>query len=656
MLLFVLAVAELLAVHAQLIGTELAQVARLHSEGMLTVDEFRAAKAHILGEPSSVARAVHQDASGRNIHFADRQGFTTSMVDAAGATTENRSAVHDVAVGDPYAEAKRCFAMSSDIQPSPPIKYPPATDIEGHRELDRHFEQILLETAPYKRALEDKINAGGYTGPWLEDHWVNTFAGKPRSAFGPYIPLFIPWTNLEGMYGGAPTCWCPLFALLKRLIRPDLVYITVVQSALGPAGGTMYHPSQWANILVLSAGGYGHVPLPLIKQRESIVPENKLPKPSPYLLSFAGAITNVKRTALINEFKKEFPSPPASRPFYHYPFGTEWREVMINSSMIFAPRGFGRTTYKIAESIQMGLTPVYWWDDVPWLPYNGTRADFSKFGFSASLSAEGMRGFAKSIANVTDADLKQKRDYGRSLIASHFTQEGVMSQIASFMLDATNSDLRCTPHPRCPLNDFDNCNSKGDRNQRDGPIGNAYEWEVQCPRRVGSYNSTDVNSNKFGRNNSASTGAAAGRAGAGGQYERYEGHFCLSGSEIVYGLNMHDRAMSKELYASAPAAMAALSNVGQDTFKVCEEKCASDHRCACFDYSEKLVTDLGYTGAFSGCRHFADFSIGTSHLGYDAYIKRTPAYFAKWQALEEWWRPKPFLSPSMPTTAPLEFP
>jgi hypothetical protein len=48
-----LAVAHLmLAVHAQLIGTELEKVARLHSEGMLTVDEFRAAKAHILGEPS----------------------------------------------------------------------------------------------------------------------------------------------------------------------------------------------------------------------------------------------------------------------------------------------------------------------------------------------------------------------------------------------------------------------------------------------------------------------------------------------------------------------------------------------------------------------------------------------------------------------------
>eukprot|EP01035_Chromulina_nebulosa_P017912 gene17912-23532_t len=34
-----------------------------------------------------------------------------------------------------------------------------------------------------------------------------------------------------------------------------------------------------------------------------------------------------------------------------------------------APRGYGRSSFRFAESIQMGRVPIFLYDDIPWVPY-----------------------------------------------------------------------------------------------------------------------------------------------------------------------------------------------------------------------------------------------------------------------------------------------
>ena len=48
-----------------------------------------------------------------------------------------------------------------------------------------------------------------------------------------------------------------------------------------------------------------------------------------------------------------------------------WLLEMNMSAVNLAPRGFGRTSYKLAEVVQMGRIPFYMYDDIPWLPYEG---------------------------------------------------------------------------------------------------------------------------------------------------------------------------------------------------------------------------------------------------------------------------------------------
>ena len=62
----------------------------------------------------------------------------------------------------------------------------------------------------------------------------------------------------------------------------------------------------------------------------------------------------------------------------HYYKGKHWQRIMRDSKFQLCPRGFGRTSYHVMESFQMGLIPIHVYSDVPWVPY----ADlFDKIGF-----------------------------------------------------------------------------------------------------------------------------------------------------------------------------------------------------------------------------------------------------------------------------------
>lgn len=57
----------------------------------------------------------------------------------------------------------------------------------------------------------------------------------------------------------------------------------------------------------------------------------------------------------------------------YYPF---------RSSTLFnlAPPGWGKTSFRIGEVIQLGRIPIYVYDSVPWLPYAGSVFDIEQVG------------------------------------------------------------------------------------------------------------------------------------------------------------------------------------------------------------------------------------------------------------------------------------
>ena len=106
-------------------------------------------------------------------------------------------------------------------------------------------------------------------------------------------------------------------------------YITCSQNDVGIASAgnkpDALRMSDWPNILVLSAGGYGHVPIPLLKQTES--PAQKLtPAKRTYNVSYVGSVKHAPcnlREKMLGVMR-QFSGTTAYK-------GSNWRQVMAQS-------------------------------------------------------------------------------------------------------------------------------------------------------------------------------------------------------------------------------------------------------------------------------------------------------------------------------------
>ena len=122
-----------------------------------------------------------------------------------------------------------------------------------------------------------------------------------------------------------------------------------------------------------------------------------------------------------------------------------YTQLAANSKVSLCPRGWGRTSYRLYEMLNLGLIPIHVYYDIPWLPYPDL---YKKIGFSTDL--EGLPNLLKNINDMDLQELERKEERIRSLKATHFTYEGVLNQISLFMKDG-GSDLRCQKLPETRL-------------------------------------------------------------------------------------------------------------------------------------------------------------------------------------------------------------
>jgi hypothetical protein len=227
-------------------------------------------------------------------------------------------------------------------------------DLPYPKDAFQHFQEIHQRLDKWAQHANHKPHhAAKYEGPWIENTWISHFQKELQSknnslsdVFGPYIPIFIPWTDIWVNSRYKYPERLVLEMMKEDLLRDDVMYITVNQNDDGFVGRcsefsdlqSRYH------ITVLSAGGYGHVPIPLLKQ-----PEPSLSKVPPserkHFISYVGSNKNAPehmRQIMISQGN-------------HYYHGEKWRNVMAQSKFQLCPRGYGRTSYHI----QVGRFMIY---------------------------------------------------------------------------------------------------------------------------------------------------------------------------------------------------------------------------------------------------------------------------------------------------------
>uniref|UniRef100_A0A7S4CU00 Exostosin GT47 domain-containing protein n=1 Tax=Eutreptiella gymnastica TaxID=73025 RepID=A0A7S4CU00_9EUGL len=274
----------------------------------------------------------------------------------------------------------------------------------------------------------------GYFGPWVENIFIERFMSKPPLYFFPLIPLFIQWTDYSRLVHRMKTDPA-LIRALNMSIDSRFPYLAVSQHDCGIHQFMKLFP----NIIVMSAGGNGHVPIPLLKKVMSMPMD---PEKRTIEVLFQGNIRNGPRQELLNKFLRS-----GAQVLQKAPGKLEdYAAVLAQSAFTFAPFGVGRTSFRMYEALQSGSIPIYIYNDVPWLPYQ-SRLDWSEFAFVCSQSDVESAGWQvlKAVHNATRLHAMQHA--ARKWVQSHWTYDGVMQHIDYLFTDTDRSDLYCERPP-----------------------------------------------------------------------------------------------------------------------------------------------------------------------------------------------------------------
>ena len=185
---------------------------------------------------------------------------TAAVVDAAAAAAA-AARVAECLLGAPgLSEAARQQLLKHSSRDSP-------QPYDGGA-LEAHHRALLAATRRYREGVPVHSWAG-YRGPWIENHFIAHFGALPQRAFGPLVPLFVQWTDLHVYEISTPQekrnasipAYGRLHLEIAALLRPDVLYVAVTQDDEGLGTLTRLRP----NVLSISAGGYGHSAIPLVK-------------------------------------------------------------------------------------------------------------------------------------------------------------------------------------------------------------------------------------------------------------------------------------------------------------------------------------------------------------------------------------------------------
>jgi hypothetical protein len=285
----------------------------------------------------------------------------------------------------------------------------------------------------------------GYPGPWIENIWISHFEQKPLAFFRGLIPIFMNWIDTE-IGAELPK----VIQALKPVLRKDCIYITVTQGDAGLHQAAALFP----NILALSAGGFGHIALPLIKGEQPLVelPESAIEEIGQHEdkkyfemdLAFFGT-DRKERHRLLMRVKEE---SEKNNLTFNIGYGKDWAERMAHTKVNLAPRGYGRSSFRFAECIHMGRIPFYLYDDYLWLPYSFTKKSVDHFAFVAKFDE--IPAVVAKIAALTPIEYAAMLQRLKN-IRVDYTYAGVMHQIELFLADPLGKqggELRCQQHPR----------------------------------------------------------------------------------------------------------------------------------------------------------------------------------------------------------------
>jgi hypothetical protein len=198
----------------------------------------------------------------------------------------------------------------------------------------------------------DRMYPAHQRGVLIEEYAQEFFRCVPDKGGWIYVP--VNWTGWFCNHDyGKSTSGLRQYLRSLRLLKGK--YFTIVQNDDGTMCDDILRE---IGCVIFGCGGVGDIPLPLLCDPHPVtVKENPT-----HLASFVGSFTTHPIRKAMREVLQN------DKRFFFGQGGTSlFRAVMQDSKFALCPRGYGRTSYRLYEALQIGCVPVYIYDD-PWLP------------------------------------------------------------------------------------------------------------------------------------------------------------------------------------------------------------------------------------------------------------------------------------------------
>ena len=235
-----------------------------------------------------------------------------------------------------------------------------------------------------------------------------------------YLPIF--WTNLQNHPGFAQSK-AKYQIVLDQFLQTypkNTRYFTIVQHDDGPQ-------LQLPKDTIIFGACTGTIPLPLIYEDTTNRLSQLEHKEPDLLASFVGSLTHPVRQRMASAVESRPDIVCRMQKGWNVKVpaeqADEFLDLTMRSKFCLAPRGYGRSSFRFFEAILMDTIPVYFWDDVEWLPYK-EHLDYKLFSVSISdisKTYDILSGISEDRYQAMKAELQKVKHW--------FTLEGMMDYV-----------------------------------------------------------------------------------------------------------------------------------------------------------------------------------------------------------------------------------
>lgn len=247
----------------------------------------------------------------------------------------------------------------------------------------------------------------------FEDFFLEKFLSEESQLERIYLP--IQWTcfYISRNYGNSNMDDLQIF--LNSLPK-DKKYFTIVQWDDG-----ILNDVRHLDIKIFSSGGVGDYPIPLINS-----PHTKIERNRDIFGSFIGMINGRHRIRekmyeILKDKKEYFIS--SSVGF------NKFKETMERSIFSLCPRGYGKTSFRINESLNLGSIPVYIYDD-PWIPFND-KINFSDYGIL--IPESDLNDIDQILKSISTEKIKSLQENGLKIYNEYYIYSSCYEQIVNIL-------------------------------------------------------------------------------------------------------------------------------------------------------------------------------------------------------------------------------